>query len=83
MAETEEVPSRGDDTVITNTDGGLEPTTSDNMADTEEIPSQADGAGVPNAGSGLEPTNEFDVEVKLIDPNSPLYSVHSFQDLKL
>ena len=54
-----------------------------NMADTEEMSSQADGAAVPNAGSGLETTTEFDVEVTLINPNSPLYSVHTFEELKL
>ena len=54
------------------------------MADTEieEMSSQADGAAVPDAGSGLEST-KFDVEVRLIDPSSPLYSVHTFEELKL
>lgn len=48
--------------------------------------SQADGASTTMGGSGLrEP--EYDVEIKLADmqadPNNPLYSVKSFQELNL
>ncbi|MCJ1418485.1 RNA helicase required for poly(A+) mRNA export [Xylographa parallela] len=47
----------------------------------EEI-SQLDGATEFNAGSAMtEP--EYDVEVKLIDQNSPLYSIKSFEELGL
>ena len=47
---------------------------------------QTDGSGSPGNGSALaEP--EFKVEVKLADlqadPNNPLYSVKSFEELKL
>ncbi|KAH8626606.1 ATP-dependent RNA helicase DBP5 [Alternaria alternata] len=47
---------------------------------------QADGSGPPGNGSALaEP--EFKVEVKLADlqadPNNPLYSVKSFEELNL
>jgi ATP-dependent RNA helicase DDX19/DBP5 len=47
---------------------------------------QTDGSGPPGNGSALaEP--EFKVEVKLADlqadPNNPLYSVKSFEELKL
>jgi ATP-dependent RNA helicase DDX19/DBP5 len=45
-------------------------------------PSQMDGATVQDGGSGVY-NPEFDVEVKLIDENSPLYSVKSFEDLQL
>jgi ATP-dependent RNA helicase DDX19/DBP5 len=48
--------------------------------------SQADGAPTSLGGRGLrEP--EYDVEIKLADmqadPNNPLYSVKSFQELNL
>lgn len=48
--------------------------------------SQTDGAGPPGNGSALaEP--KFNVEVKLADlqadPNNPLYSVKSFEELNL
>ncbi|MCJ1385450.1 RNA helicase required for poly(A+) mRNA export [Xylographa soralifera] len=43
---------------------------------------QLDGATEFNAGSAMaEP--EYDVEVKLIDQNSPLYSIKSFEELGL
>lgn len=48
---------------------------------------QTDGANVWIGGSGLEEPAEYDVDVKLADlradPDNPLYSVKSFQDLKL
>ena len=47
---------------------------------------QTDGAGEPLGGSGLQEP-EYDVDVKLsdmqMDPNNPLYSVKSFEDLGL
>lgn len=48
---------------------------------------QVDGAGAPMMGSvGLDEP-EFDVNVKLADlqedPNNPLYSAKTFEDLKL
>jgi ATP-dependent RNA helicase DDX19/DBP5 len=47
---------------------------------------QVDGAGEIKNGSGLEEP-EFDVEVKLndlqADPNNPLFSVKSFEELGL
>ena len=43
---------------------------------------QVDGATEYTGGSSMtEP--EFDVEVKLIDANSPLYSIKSFEELGL
>lgn len=61
----------------------------DNMADDAMAadapavdPSQMDGAGVDNSGNALAEV-EFDVVVKPIDPNSPLYSVKSFEELGL
>jgi ATP-dependent RNA helicase DDX19/DBP5 len=49
---------------------------------------QVDGAGPPGNGSNLaEPEVELKVEVKLADlqadPNNPLYSAKSFEELKL
>jgi hypothetical protein len=50
-------------------------------ADDTRVP-QLDGAVGPDGGSTLiEP--EFDVVVKPIDPNSPLYSIKSFEELGL
>lgn len=47
---------------------------------------ETDGAPKELNGSGLEEP-EYDVEVKLIDmqgdPNSPLYSIKSFEELEL
>ena len=43
---------------------------------------QLDGATEFNSGSTMaEP--EYDVEVKLVDQNSPLYSIKSFEELGL
>lgn len=46
---------------------------------------QLDGADEGQNGSGLTESKEFDVEVKLsdmqADPNNPLFSVKSFNDL--
>ena len=48
--------------------------------------SQADGAPTSMGGRGLQEP-EYDVEIKLADmqadPNNPLYSVKSFQELNL
>lgn len=48
--------------------------------------SKEDGAGQQSKGSALQEP-EWDVEVKLsdlqADPNNPLYSVKSFEDLGL
>lgn len=55
--------------------------------DAEQAPSlEGDGAGDPPDASNLV-ANDFEVKVKLVDlqadPNSPLYSVKSFQELGL
>ena len=43
---------------------------------------QLDGASETFGGSGMhEP--DYEVEVKPVDTNSPLYSVKSFEELKL
>jgi ATP-dependent RNA helicase DDX19/DBP5 len=49
---------------------------------------QVDGSGPPGNGSNLaEPDAELKVEVKLADlqadPNNPLYSAKSFEELQL
>ena len=55
---------------------------SETKVDWAEDNSQLDGATEFNAGSAMtEP--EYDVEVKLIDQNSPLYSIKSFEELGL
>ncbi|MCJ1438671.1 RNA helicase required for poly(A+) mRNA export [Xylographa pallens] len=55
---------------------------SETKVDWAEENSQLDGATEFNAGSAMtEP--EYDVEVKLIDQNSPLYSIKSFEELGL
>ena len=55
---------------------------SENKLDWAEDNTQLDGATEINAGSAMaEP--EYDVEVKLIDQNSPLYSIKSFEELGL
>ena len=41
---------------------------------------QMDGASGYPAGGGIEEP-DFDVEVKLMDQNSPLYSVKTFEEL--
>lgn len=60
------------------------PTTDDSKSAVAEA--QNDGAPKELNGSGLEEP-EYDVEVKLIDiqgdPNSPLYSIKSFEELNL
>lgn len=47
---------------------------------------QVDGSGPPGNGNALA-ESEYKVEVKLADmqadPNNPLYSAKSFEDLKL
>ena len=47
---------------------------------------QVDGSGVPGNGSNMVET-EFNVEVKLADmqadPNNPLFSAKTFEELKL
>ncbi|KAL9108839.1 MAG: hypothetical protein Q9187_008247 [Circinaria calcarea] len=54
----------------------------DQKIDWSDDNGQLDGATQENQGSMMtEP--EFDVEVKLIDPNSPLFSVKSFEELGL
>lgn len=54
----------------------------ENSADWAEDNGQLDGATVYNAGSAMaEP--DFDVEVKLVDQNSPLFSIKSFEELGL
>ena len=57
-----------------------------NTSDTSQLATwaedngQMDGAAGYSAGGGInEP--EFDVEVKLIDQTSPLYSVKTFEEL--
>ena len=45
--------------------------------------SQMDGATAYQGGGGGLLDSSYDVEVKLIDKNSPLYSVKSFNDLGL
>ncbi|MCJ1390565.1 RNA helicase required for poly(A+) mRNA export [Xylographa bjoerkii] len=55
---------------------------SETKVDWAEDNTQLDGATEYNAGSAMaEP--EYDVEVKLIDQNSPLYSIKSFEELGL
>ena len=44
---------------------------------------QVDGSTSFAGGSGLDQPTEYEVDVKLIDENSPLYSVKSFEDLGL
>jgi hypothetical protein len=51
------------------------------VADWPEDNGQLDGAVAYDGNAMTEP--EFDVEVKLIDANSPLYSVKSFEELGL
>ena len=54
----------------------------DQKVDWAEDNGQLDGATHEQQGSMMtEP--EFDVEVKLIDPNSPLFSIKSFEELGL
>lgn len=48
----------------------------------DERGDQIDGAGQGNEGSAIEEP-EFDVEVKLHDINSPLFSIKSFKELGL
>ena len=47
---------------------------------------QVDGSGPPGNGSSMVET-EFNVEVKLVDmqadPNNPLFSAKTFEELKL
>ena len=50
------------------------------MADNQNMADQTDGTA--DQETGLLPS-QFDVEVKLIDPNSPLYSAESFEQLGL
>jgi ATP-dependent RNA helicase DDX19/DBP5 len=79
------------DEVTTPVDENKKPTPPTSSAEKKEDTSsltmaQTDGANVWISGSSLaEP--EFDVNVKLADlqadPNNPLYSVKSFQDLNL
>ncbi|MCJ1398546.1 RNA helicase required for poly(A+) mRNA export [Xylographa trunciseda] len=55
---------------------------SETKVDWADDNAQLDGATEYNAGSAMaEP--EYDVEVKLIDQNSPLYSIKSFEELGL
>jgi hypothetical protein len=49
----------------------------------EEKSEQLDGAAPQQGGNGEMIEPEYDVEVKLIDQSSPLYSVKSFQELGL
>ena len=44
---------------------------------------QLDGASENLGGSGMQDHEQYDVEVKLVDENSPLYSVKSFEELGL
>ena len=44
---------------------------------------QVDGSTSFAGGSGMNQPVEFEVDVKLIDENSPLYSVKSFEELGL
>ncbi|MCJ1339253.1 RNA helicase required for poly(A+) mRNA export [Bachmanniomyces sp. S44760] len=57
---------------------------SDTAAKPEETPAipQLDGGTQGQGGSGIEEP-EFDVEVKLINEDSPLYSLKSFEELGL
>ncbi|KAH7380411.1 P-loop containing nucleoside triphosphate hydrolase protein [Phaeosphaeria sp. MPI-PUGE-AT-0046c] len=78
---------------MSSTESTKEPTTepaADAAKDTPEASSvataQVDGSGEPNNGSPLADT-EYKVEVKLADmqadPNNPLYSAKSFEELQL
>lgn len=51
------------------------------MADNQDMSDQVDGAA--DQTTGLLAPSQFDVEVKLIDPNSPLYAAESFEQLGL
>ena len=44
---------------------------------------QLDGSTSYAGGSSIAQPQEYEVEVKLIDENSPLYSVKSFEELGL
>ena len=66
---------------ITTAPAGEKPDTDAQPADWAEDSAQMDGPG-GDQGGGTVP-DEFEVEVKLIDANSPLYSVKSFDELGL
>ena len=55
----------------------------DQKIDWSDDNGQLDGATQENQGSSMMTEPEFDVEVKLIDPNSPLFSIKSFEELGL
>lgn len=59
---------------------------SDIPAASKPAPDQLDGAGAPNNGNELADTN-YKVEVKLADlqadPDNPLYSAKTFEELNL
>jgi ATP-dependent RNA helicase DDX19/DBP5 len=89
MADETEEPkkfNRADDAETPTTEN---PPTLEKKEETKDgsiEPAQNDGANTYLNGSKLDEP-EFDVNVKLADlqedPNNPLYSVQSFEDLKL
>jgi ATP-dependent RNA helicase DDX19/DBP5 len=80
MSTTEETPIKHEPTEETPVQGSQDP-----QEDSLEK-AQTDGSGPPGNGSALAEA-EYKVEVKLADlqadPNNPLYSVKSFEELKL
>ena len=63
-----------------------DPVAQDPAAQDSLAQAQVDGSGAPGNGSDLADT-EFNVEVKLADlqadPNNPLFSAKSFEELQL
>jgi ATP-dependent RNA helicase DDX19/DBP5 len=75
------------DSAVTTEQPAVAPADSTPAGETSiETTKPGDGAGTLQAGSGLEEP-EYDVNVTLADlqadPNNPLYSVKSFQELNL
>ena len=64
------------------TDWAAETAEATETAETADT-SQMDGATAYQGGGGGLLDSSYDVEVKLIDENSPLYSVKRFEDLGL
>jgi ATP-dependent RNA helicase DDX19/DBP5 len=59
----------------------------DNTAESSLAAAQVDGAGPEGNGSAYIPKEDYKVEVKLsdmqADPDNPLYSAKTFEELKL
>jgi hypothetical protein len=92
---TSSTPLNAASSTFTPTAAPAPASTSDSWADQVASPTeknnpldaaQQDGASEPQGGSGLQ-DSQYDVEVKLsqlqANTDSPLYSIHSFEELGL